>query len=322
MSRSTSVRTSLPPTRSLIPAELPPSITVGIPEFPPYPTSRSVTNYSPPNVRSATRYPTVRPVSSPRSPSMRQPGQPTRPLDLPFQTPISYPKSSLDKFSSLPPVQPLSTQQARSIHRPISMPAGGASGNFSKLPRSGHHMIGNVEVPDEFYSFALAGGNKLGLNGMHQAAIKGNAAAIEWLYQHNYLLDSVTIDGITPIHFAALHNHPAAVETIIRLGSGSIDAKDKHGDTPMHYAARLGYIFVMDLLIHHGSKALLIQNQDQDPPVGLVYRYGFRDEFETYLDSKVGSDLSVPSLYSVIESIDPQNEAMARDLFGDQLLDL
>ena len=55
-----------------------------------------------------------------------------------------------------------------------------------------------------------------------------------------------------PLHYAAMRNHPAAVEILLESGA-SINAREGSGATALHFAARYGHCDVIRVLLAPGT---------------------------------------------------------------------
>ncbi|PRD23853.1 UNVERIFIED_CONTAM: Ankyrin repeat domain-containing protein 16 [Trichonephila clavipes] len=80
------------------------------------------------------------------------------------------------------------------------------------------------------YSIAsLKEEDKLGRNVLHLAAEAGNLEYIRCLVKtHNMSLDSQTVHGLSPLHFACKENNIDAFNLLLQLGA-NCDLKDKRG---------------------------------------------------------------------------------------------
>lgn len=100
--------------------------------------------------------------------------------------------------------------------------------------------------------------NKSGWTPMHVAAKYGRVTAIETLVQ----LGSTSIDtrgefdGWTPLFVAVQYKHISVIETLIRLGSKAIDIPENTDWTPMHHAAWNEQSSTIETLVRLGSKAI------------------------------------------------------------------
>ncbi|XP_076325014.1 uncharacterized protein LOC143232883 isoform X3 [Tachypleus tridentatus] len=88
--------------------------------------------------------------------------------------------------------------------------------------------------------------NKDGWNSFH--------IACSYLVEQNSCkLDTVSKNGRTPLHTAALHGHLKIVDIILNRKNNLLDQQDSCGSTPLMDASRGGYIDIMDILIKHGA---------------------------------------------------------------------
>ena len=72
-----------------------------------------------------------------------------------------------------------------------------------------------------------------------------------------------TMDGLTPLHFAASRNQKAMVELLI-FKAADVNAKGS-GGTPLHWAAAFGDTKLVELLLEKGTDAYAIDGRGQTP---------------------------------------------------------
>ncbi|GFY46941.1 ankyrin repeat domain-containing protein 16 [Trichonephila inaurata madagascariensis] len=79
--------------------------------------------------------------------------------------------------------------------------------------------------------------DKLGRNVLHIAAEAGNLECIRWLVKTYYMsLDSQTLQGLSPLHFACKENNIDTFNLLLKLGA-NCDLKDKRGRSALEYAS-------------------------------------------------------------------------------------
>ncbi|RUR15455.1 ankyrin repeat domain-containing protein, partial [Legionella septentrionalis] len=78
--------------------------------------------------------------------------------------------------------------------------------------------------------------NVNGMTPMHAAALNGKCEAIRILQQQGVPINIKDKDGLTPAHIAALNGHDKALDTLKQLGA-DLNEPDASGMTPLHYAA-------------------------------------------------------------------------------------
>lgn len=59
---------------------------------------------------------------------------------------------------------------------------------------------------------------------------------------------------LTPLHRAALRNHPAAVDWLLGKGA-SVNVVNDRGHTPMHLACHYSALLAVDMLLSWGARA-------------------------------------------------------------------
>lgn len=60
-------------------------------------------------------------------------------------------------------------------------------------------------------------------------------------------------DRQTPLHFAAIENHPRVVHLLSRTKGADLDGKDRKGKTPLFEAADHGHLEVCEVLLANGA---------------------------------------------------------------------
>lgn len=142
-------------------------------------------------------------------------------------------------------------------------------------------------------------------NGLHDAAGKGDLAAIKRLLPQNAgLLDARDEKGRTPLHLAALNGHKDAVLLLIEKGA-EVNLKSlPEQRTALHFAAWKGHTDVVRLLLEKGAKIDALESDGETPLyyaaasgdlacVKLLVEKGARVKGE---ESKIGT---TPLTYSV-----------------------
>ena len=82
---------------------------------------------------------------------------------------------------------------------------------------------------------------------MHQAASRGNAAAIQRLLDSGAHINAQEVGGMTPMHIAASRGHGNVVNLLKRRGA-KIDVRDRLGKTPLRYAENKGHRSIANTL--------------------------------------------------------------------------
>ena len=105
------------------------------------------------------------------------------------------------------------------------------------------------EIVEQDHQFIDASIDKFNSVPMHVAAMRGCVDLIDFLMLNGCrTIDFADVQGQTPVHATAYFNHPAALETLVRWGCTTLEAKTRDGLTPMVMAVEGGYInFIMTL---------------------------------------------------------------------------
>ena len=69
------------------------------------------------------------------------------------------------------------------------------------------------------------------------------------------------------MHVAAYCGHTQTIETLVRLGSTSLDTPDRRGWTPLHQAAYVCSFSAIEALVRLGSRAINALNNDGQTPL-------------------------------------------------------
>ena len=99
--------------------------------------------------------------------------------------------------------------------------------------------------------------NENGMTPLHYAAYAGPGYAdytdiAKLLLAHGADVNAEDDYGYTPLHHAAIHNHPAVAKLLL-TNNADINAKDKAGATPLHYSADRHFRGMTELLLAHGA---------------------------------------------------------------------
>lgn len=94
------------------------------------------------------------------------------------------------------------------------------------------------------------------------AALRGHSAAIfRALLPSNPMLNARNNRGNTALHAAAKRNHPIVIKMLVRAGADP-NIENMYGDTPLHVASRLGNIHALQALLEIGAR-IDIQNKER-----------------------------------------------------------
>lgn len=105
---------------------------------------------------------------------------------------------------------------------------------------------------------------------LHRAAGTGDKELVQYCLSQGVPIDIRTgEEGATPLHMAALMNHPQIVDLLCSQAL-AIDTQDKNGNTALHYAARQCNTECARLLLAQGANEQLPNAQGNTP---ASYRY-------------------------------------------------
>lgn len=86
---------------------------------------------------------------------------------------------------------------------------------------------------------------------LHDAATRGDVAAVRSLLASGMGVDTRDVHGYCPIHLAAWNNHTDVLQYLLDAGA-EIRAHGPLGLEPIHLACHGGHIETVHLLLHHG----------------------------------------------------------------------
>ncbi len=87
---------------------------------------------------------------------------------------------------------------------------------------------------------------------LHQAAAKGDAAAIKALLAEGAPIDARDAKGQTALLVATHADHVAAARALIEAGA-DVNAKDRINDSPYLYAGARGHLEILKMTLAHGA---------------------------------------------------------------------
>lgn len=120
--------------------------------------------------------------------------------------------------------------------------------------------------------------------GLLEATKSGDVARVtELLNIPGTDVNQTGIDGIPPLHRAAINNNEAIVRLLLEHGA-AVDQQTDLGLTPLDYAAMYGYKAIVRLLLENGADVNKTDNRGMTPLQAIFDRekmYGIRPfEFE------------------------------------------
>lgn len=122
---------------------------------------------------------------------------------------------------------------------------------------------------------------------LHAAVRGGNISAIRALLRAGAGLNAANRHGVTPMHLAVQNDALEAVEVLIGTGA-NVEARDEFGCTPLHDAVRRASAPIVALLLKAGAKAQTVDNFG-NTPLHRAARAGRIDVLEQLLSAGASS---------------------------------
>lgn len=107
------------------------------------------------------------------------------------------------------------------------------------------------------------------------AVINNHQAAVNTILKYNPVLDKVTSSYETPLIIAVKNNNFEICEALIRAGA-DVDFPDRNGATPLHYSSINGYLEITDLLLYYNAD-IDQKSDDGITPLLAAIMAGFPD---------------------------------------------
>ena len=138
---------------------------------------------------------------------------------------------------------------------------------------------GNLNLVESFLKTGTDSNecNRLGLSGLHLAAVHDNVQIMELLIENGGNVNKVTVWGSSSLHLAAHQGHLSVV-TFLLKSKADVNIKDDNNDTPLHLACTEGHKAII--------KELLLAGADR----GLKNKAG-NTALEEGLESEISSDI-------------------------------
>jgi len=147
-------------------------------------------------------------------------------------------------------------------------------------------QIDKLRWPDEDFGFTLPPSMR-GFNTLHIASHKGQATIIRTLLAttkgHQLDVDSMTGDGRSALHIAALARHADVVKELLRAGANAL-LRDCDGQTAMHMAAKSGDIAVAEQILKECAECLLLRDNSMQTPLHQAVIHGHEDMVKFLLE--------------------------------------
>jgi ankyrin repeat protein len=121
----------------------------------------------------------------------------------------------------------------------------GPGGSAAAAANSGE---GRLDIPDQPASEAT--------KDLWKAAQSGDVAGIAAALKAGADIEGIDFsenrNGRRALNYAALNNHPAAIEALLAAGA-NIESQNRTRFTPLHHAAEAGSIEAIEILLKHGA---------------------------------------------------------------------
>ena len=141
---------------------------------------------------------------------------------------------------------------------------------------------------------ALVAAPLLGAQGIHNAVLDGDIAAVQQALDDGAAVDGYNLVGFAPLHSAARGGHIEIVRLLLDNGaSPSIRTRTEDEDTPLHIATLNGREIVVGLLIAAGAD-INAQNAFGNAPIHEAATFGSPAIARALLDAGADSEIINP----------------------------
>ncbi|HRR15790.1 MAG TPA: ankyrin repeat domain-containing protein [Bacteroidales bacterium] len=135
------------------------------------------------------------------------------------------------------------------------------------------------------------------------AAAEGKINSIRWLIKYGADVNTSTMEGVTPLHFAVGNDKTEAVKVLLEYGpkldvlsnysesplhiavkknnteiaeilaraGADVNIRDRFGATPLHYACAYGYFSAADMLLYYDAAIYTKDNEGTTPLMAAVW---------------------------------------------------
>jgi len=94
---------------------------------------------------------------------------------------------------------------------------------------------------------------------LHEASFYGQKEVVEYLLEHDAIVDQQNSQGKTALHRAVYKNYTDIVRLLLDCGA-FVDAKDNHSRTSLHWAAFSGHLNALQILLEYGADTTVQDN--------------------------------------------------------------
>ncbi len=125
------------------------------------------------------------------------------------------------------------------------------------------------------------------------ASKTGDKAKIISLIESDSNIDTTDVNGMQPLHYAALNGHTATVQLLLERGAIGIDAPNTNDRQPIHLAAQNGDAAMVELLLDRGAIGIDALDKDGRQPIHIASQNGHTATVELLLDREA-TGIDVP----------------------------
>ncbi|XP_076023509.1 uncharacterized protein LOC143013730 isoform X2 [Genypterus blacodes] len=116
------------------------------------------------------------------------------------------------------------------------------------------HMFGDSTVRQWFEHLnAALPGFWADRTALHEAASQGRTLQLKELMESGAVVNTVTVDNITPLHESCIQAHPNCARLLLEAGA-QVDVRTIHGSTPLCNACAAGSLECAKLLLEYGAR--------------------------------------------------------------------
>uniref|UniRef100_A0A3B5Q917 Ankyrin repeat and SOCS box protein 11 n=1 Tax=Xiphophorus maculatus TaxID=8083 RepID=A0A3B5Q917_XIPMA len=129
---------------------------------------------------------------------------------------------------------------------------------------------------------------------LHEAAYQGRLLHLMTLIAQGFQVNTLTLDGVSPLHEACLTGRYACAKVLLDNGANVRNAVSADGATPLFNSCSSGNVACVRLLLQHGAS--VHTDHQLASPIHQAAKNGHRECLELLLSSGAQIDLEIPGV--------------------------